>query len=217
MGQEVPCGPISRRDLSPPSSSKSHKQALFGIVQGSVFKDLRRESVERLGEMDLDGYAVGGLSVGEGRYLMKDVLDYTIEQLPWDKPRYLMGVGPPADILEAVEKGVDMFDCVLPTRNGRNGCAYTGNGKIRLFNSAYREDERPLDDSCACYTCRTFSRAYLRHLFFAGEILGMTLVSLHNVHFFQDMMSNTREAILSGTFGKFKDRILKVQEKEESR
>ncbi|MEE9584805.1 MAG: tRNA guanosine(34) transglycosylase Tgt [Candidatus Brocadiales bacterium] len=199
------------------SDGKQGGQALFGIVQGSVFKDLRLESVRRLGEMDLDGYAVGGLSVGEGRYLMKEVLDYTIERLPWDKPRYLMGVGLPADILDAVEKGVDMFDCVLPTRNGRNGGAFTTGGKIKLFNSVYREDQRPLDDGCSCYTCRTFSRAYLRHLFFAGEILAMTLVSLHNVHFFQEMMSDARQAVLSGTFGKFKEKFLDVQEKEYSK
>ncbi|MFQ5862525.1 MAG: tRNA guanosine(34) transglycosylase Tgt [Candidatus Brocadiales bacterium] len=199
------------------SKSESGGRALFGIIQGSVFKDLRRESVERLGEMDIDGYAVGGLSVGEGRYLMKEVLDYTIEKLPWNKPRYLMGVGPPADILDAVEQGVDMFDCVLPTRNGRNGCAYTRSGKIRLFNSIYRQDQKPLDDSCDCYTCRTFSRAYLRHLFFAGEMLAMTLVSLHNVYFFQNMMSDAREAILNGTFRRFKEKLLDIQEKEDSR
>lgn len=191
--------------------------ALFGIVQGSMFKDLRLESVERLGELDLDGYAVGGLSVGEGRYLMKEVLDYTIERLPWDKPRYLMGVGPPADILDAVERGVDMFDCVLPTRNGRNGCAYTRSGKLKLFNNAYREDQRPLDNTCDCYTCRKFSRAYLRHLFFAGEMLAMTLVSLHNVYFFQEIMSDTREAILSGTFRKFKEGLLEVYAKEDDK
>ncbi len=196
------------------SAHRPGKHALFGIIQGSVFKDLRLESVERLGEMDLDGYAVGGLSVGEGRYLMNEVLDYTIEKLPWDKPRYLMGVGPPADIMDAVEKGVDMFDCVLPTRNGRNGCAFTWSGKIKLFNSVYRNDQRPLDDRCGCYTCRTFSRAYLRHLFFAGEILAMTLVSLHNVYFFQEIMSGAREAILNGTFGSFKNRLVEAQEKE---
>ncbi|MEE9200632.1 MAG: tRNA guanosine(34) transglycosylase Tgt [Candidatus Brocadiales bacterium] len=199
------------------SADKTGERAMFGIVQGSVFKDLRLESVEYLGEMDLDGYAVGGLSVGEGRYLMKEVLDYIIETLPRDKPRYLMGVGTPEDIIDAVAKGVDMFDCVLPTRNGRNGSAFTWNGKIRLFNSAYKEDRKPLDDRCGCYTCRTFSRAYLRHLFFAGEILAMTLVSLHNVHFFQEIMSGARESILGGTFEGFKGRLAEVQEKENTR
>lgn len=207
----------TRRCLAALSTSKSDDRALFGIVQGSVFRELRRESVERLGEMDLDGYAVGGLSVGEGRYLMNEALGYTIEKLPLDKPRYLMGVGPPVDILDAVEQGVDMFDCVLPTRNGRNGCAFTKSGKIKLFNSIYKEDQRPLDDNCDCYTCRVFSRAYLRHLFFAGEILAMTLVSLHNVHFFQEMMHNVREAVLAGAFVRFKEKFLEVQEKEDSK
>lgn len=202
----------TRRCRAALSGLEPDKYPLFGIVQGSVFKELRRECVERLGEMEPDGYAVGGLSVGEGKYLMKEVLDYTIEVLPWEKPRYLMGVGPPEDILDAIERGIDMFDCVLPTRNGRNGCAYTRTGKLRLFNSAYREDDRPLDDRCDCYTCRTFSRAYLRHLFFAGEMLAMTLVSLHNVYFFQEIMSDAREAILSGTFRRFKERFLKAQE-----
>ncbi|HHT9134586.1 MAG TPA: tRNA guanosine(34) transglycosylase Tgt [Candidatus Avalokitesvara rifleensis] len=207
----------TRRCLAALSKRESNGQALFGIVQGSVFRELRQESVERLGEMDLDGYAVGGLSVGEGRYLMNEVLGYTVEKLPWDKPRYLMGVGSPADILDAVEHGVDIFDCVLPTRNGRNGCAFTKGGKIKLFNSIYREDKRPLDDTCDCYTCRTFSRAYLRHLFFAGEILALTLVSLHNVRFFQEMMRGIREAVLAGTFVRFKEKFLEVQEKEDSK
>ncbi|MHC4196331.1 MAG: tRNA guanosine(34) transglycosylase Tgt [Planctomycetota bacterium] len=203
----------ARRCVDALSEENPVGQALFGIVQGSVFKDLRLESVKRTVEMELDGYAVGGLSVGEGKHLMKEVLDYTIEHLPWDKPRYLMGVGRPEDIVDAVAKGVDMFDCVLPTRNGRNGTAFVRGGKVRLFNSAYREDQRPLDGDCDCYTCRTFSRAYLRHLFFAGEILAMTLVSLHNVHFFQELMSDAREAVLSGTFGRFKDRLLEAEDK----
>ncbi|HHT9118532.1 MAG TPA: tRNA guanosine(34) transglycosylase Tgt [Candidatus Hypogeohydataceae bacterium YC38] len=191
-------------------------QALFGIVQGSVFRDLREESAQCLAEMELDGYAVGGLSVGEGRYLMKEVLDYTIDKLPWDKPRYLMGVGPPEDILDAVEQGVDMFDCVLPTRNGRNGYAFTSMGRIKLFNSVYKEDPMPLDENCGCYTCRNFSRAYLRHLFFAGEILAMTLVSLHNLYFFQDIMSRARQAILGGTFRSLKEKLLEAQRREEN-
>ena len=187
---------------------KNERQALFGIVQGSVFKELRIECAQRLVEMDFEGYAIGGLSVGEGAHLMNEALDYTVDYLPQDRPRYLMGVGFPSDILDAVERGVDMFDCVVPTRNGRNGCAFTGNGKVKILNSQYKEDIRPLDETCGCYTCSNFSRAYLRHLFLAHEILGLTLMSLHNIWYFQSMMQRVRESIVRGEFKDFKKNFL---------
>lgn len=183
---------------------KNSKQALFGIIQGSVFKELRDKCVEQLVEMDFDGYAIGGLSVGEGKYLMNEVLNYTVDQLPSDKPRYLMGVGMPEDILDAIEYGVDMFDCVIPTRNGRNGWAFTSKGKIKIRNSRYKDDTNPLDERCKCYTCQRFSMAYIRHLFNADEILGLSLLSLHNIYFFIDMVRQARQAILTGSFKDFK-------------
>ncbi|MDR4508222.1 MAG: tRNA guanosine(34) transglycosylase Tgt [Candidatus Brocadiaceae bacterium] len=191
---------------------KNNQQSLFGIVQGSVFKDLRNECAEGLVKMNFEGYAIGGLSVGEGSHLMNEVLDYTVEYLPQDKPRYLMGVGFPIDILNAVERGVDMFDCVVPSRNGRNGCAFTGAGKVKILNSRYKDDPKPLDEKCTCYTCEHFSRAYLRHLFMAKELLGLTLMSLHNIFYFQNLMRQVRESILRGEFKKFKtDCLLQYQ------
>ncbi len=142
---------------------------------------------------------------------MNEVLDYTVEYLPRDRPRYLMGVGFPADILDAVERGIDMLDCVVPTRNGRNGCAFTSTGKIKILNSQYREDAKPLDEKCGCYTCQHFSRAYLRHLFVANEILGLTLMSLHNIHYFQNLMQEIRESIKKGEFKTFKTDFLMRQ------
>lgn len=183
-------------------------QALFGIVQGSVFKDLRIECAERLIDMNFSGYSIGGLSVGEGRYLMNQVLDYTVDCLPKEKPRYLMGVGFPGDILDAVERGVDMFDCIIPTRNGRNGCAFTRDGKRNILNNQYKYDTRPVDEQCACYTCKNFSRAYIRHLFNAKEILGLTLLSFHNVYFFAEMMDNVRQSIIGDEFLRFKSAFL---------
>ncbi len=183
-------------------------QSLFGIVQGSVYKDLRLESLKGLVDLELEGYAIGGLSVGEGKGAMLEVVQYTAEALPQERPKYLMGVGTPEDILEAVTLGVDMFDCVLPTRNGRNGTAFTKEGKIKILNSYHKEDPRPLEEGCSCYTCTNFSRAYLRHLFLSGEILAMSLLSLHNLHFFQCLMRNIQEAILAGTFSQFKKDFL---------
>jgi len=186
----------------------NNKQKLFGIVQGSVFKELRIACAKNLVNMNFPGYSIGGLSVGEGRYLMNEVLDYTIEYLPFDKPKYLMGVGFPEDILNAVERGVDMLDCVVPTRNGRNGCAFTSTGKVKIMNNKYKEDVAPLDETCICYTCQNFSRAYLRHLFVAKEILGPTLLSLHNIFYFQYLMQQVRESIEKGEFQSFKNTIL---------
>ena len=193
------------------SAHKNKQQTLFGIVQGGVFKELRIGCARNLAEMNFEGYAIGGLSVGEGSFLMNEVLDYTVEYLPNDRPRYLMGVGFPTDILDAVERGIDMFDCVVPTRNGRNGCAFTSTGKIKILNSQYKEDAKPLDEMCGCYTCQNFTRAYLRHLFMANEILGLTLMSLHNIYYFQNLMQETRESIKKGEFKDFKTNFLLKQ------
>ncbi|NLX15167.1 MAG: tRNA guanosine(34) transglycosylase Tgt [Phycisphaerales bacterium] len=174
------------------------EQALFGIVQGGVFHDLRALCAERLIAMDFPGYAIGGLSVGEPHEKMVEVLGELVHRLPADRPRYLMGVGMPRDILAAVRSGVDMFDCVLPTRNGRNAYAFAAQKPIRLRNEQYRADERPLEADCPCPTCRQFSRAYLRHLFLAREMLGPILVSLHNVCFYQRFMGRLRDLIPTG-------------------
>ena len=185
-------------------------QTLFGIVQGSTYGALRRECARQLVDMDFAGYAIGGLSVGEGTHACMEMLEVTVPELPTERPHYLMGVGPPADLLLAVERGIDMFDCVLPTRNGRSGFAFTSTGVVRLRNAAHIESDEPLDENCECYTCRNFSRGYLRHLMAASEILGMSLVSLHNVAFFCDLMRNVRKAIREGRFGSFKREILAV-------
>ncbi|MBT5305094.1 MAG: tRNA guanosine(34) transglycosylase Tgt [Candidatus Scalindua sp.] len=189
----------------------SEAQDLFAIVQGSVFKDIRKECADRLVEMEFSGYAIGGLSVGEGNLLMNEVLEYTAPRLPEDKPRYLMGVGFPIDILDGIEHGIDLFDCVIPTRNGRNGCAFTSEGKLKIRNSGYKADERPLDEDCHCYTCKNFSRAYIRHLLTANEILGLSLMSLHNICFFENLMEKARQSIIEGNFKSFKAQFLSRQ------
>ena len=173
-------------------------QALFGIVQGGVFVDLRLACAERLIEMDFPGYAIGGLSVGESHENMVMVLNELAHRLPADKPRYLMGVGMPRDILAAVRAGVDMFDCVLPTRNGRNACAFTPTGTMKLRNEKYRNQEEPLESNCPCPTCQQFSRAYIRHLFQVGEMLGPMLLTVHNLWFFQRFMARLRDLIPKG-------------------
>jgi queuine tRNA-ribosyltransferase len=177
---------------------QGHYQALFGIQQGGVYADLRARSAAGLVELDLPGYAIGGLSVGEGHQPMCEVLDRIDEQFPADRPRYLMGVGEPRDLLAAVMRGVDMFDCVLPTRNGRNAQAFTWHGRVRLRNAQWATDTRPLDEGCDCFTCRNYSRGVLRHLFAAKEMLGPTLVTIHNLRFFSSLMSAVREAIVAG-------------------
>ncbi|MEM6972035.1 MAG: tRNA guanosine(34) transglycosylase Tgt [Pseudomonadota bacterium] len=177
--------------------------ALFGIQQGSTFEDLRGESAEALKAIGFDGYAIGGLAVGEGQDLMFDVLDYAPAMLPADKPRYLMGVGKPEDILGAVERGVDMFDCVLPTRSGRTGQAFTRRGDINLKNARHRDDPRPLDPDCDCPCCRSYSRAYLHHVTRAGEVIAMMLTTMHNLHFYQEMMAGIRRAIAEDRFAEF--------------
>ena len=171
---------------------------LFGIVQGSVYKALRDASVRQMRDIGFDGYAIGGLSVGETRAVMYGMVAHTAVQLPEEKPRYLMGVGKPQDILHAVRMGIDMFDCVLPTRNARNGFLFTSAGKVAIKNARYRADERPLDPECDCFTCRHHSRAYLRHLFTAGEILALHLNTVHNVTYYLRLMRHIREAIHLG-------------------
>jgi queuine tRNA-ribosyltransferase len=185
-------------------------QTLFGIVQGSVFPDLRARSAQALVAMDFPGYAVGGLAVGEGHDLMLQTLDHTTPLLPRDKPRYLMGVGTPADIVAAVARGIDMFDCVMPTRSGRHGQAFTWAGKVNLRNAAFAEDERPLDEASPCPAARDYSRAYLHHLIKSGEILGPMLVSWANVDFYQRLMQAIRAAIAEGTFAALAARVAAV-------
>nr|WP_041720716.1 tRNA guanosine(34) transglycosylase Tgt [Alkaliphilus metalliredigens] len=172
------------------------KQALFGIIQGGMYEDLRRQSAEEIIDLDFPGYAVGGLSVGEPKALMYEVLEYTTPLMPKDKPRYLMGVGSPDDLIEGVIRGIDMFDCVLPTRIGRNGTAMTSKGKVVIKNAKYKEDFEPLDPECQCYTCKNYSRAYLRHLIKANEILGMRLMTTHNLAFLLKLMKDVRGAII---------------------
>ena len=183
-------------------------QALFGIMQGGVHKDLRRESAEEITALDLPGYSIGGLSVGEPKEMMCDILDYCVPLLPAEKPRYLMGVGTPDAIFEGVELGIDMFDCVLPTREARHGAAMTSEGRINIKNARFERDLGPLDGKCNCYTCRNFSRAYLRHLFKAQEMLSATLLSIHNLRFLVGMMEDIRASIEEGRFKAYKKGFL---------
>ncbi|HVI73022.1 MAG TPA: tRNA guanosine(34) transglycosylase Tgt [Pyrinomonadaceae bacterium] len=182
----------------------SGRQALFGIVQGASHLDLRRRSLEQTVEIGFDGYALGGLSVGEEKSVMFDVVDDVAPRMPKDKPRYLMGVGTPEDLVEAVARGIDMFDCVLPTRNGRTGQAFTSRGKLNIKNAQWTNDSRPLDESCRCSVCRRHSRAYLRHLYMSGEMLAGILLTHHNLAFFLDTMRGVRQSIRSGDFPKFR-------------
>jgi queuine tRNA-ribosyltransferase len=179
------------------------RAALFGIQQGALHEDLRRISADKLIEVGFDGYAVGGLAVGEGQAAMFGVLDYAPDMLPADRPRYLMGVGKPDDLVGAVERGIDMFDCVLPTRSGRNGQAFTWNGPLNLRNARFAEDTGPLDDRCQCPVCTTYSRAYIHHLVKSGEMLGAMLVTEHNLSFYQALMQGMRDAIAGGRFATF--------------
>ena len=175
-------------------------QALFGIIQGSVFKDLRKESALRMQDIDFIGYAIGGVSVGESKEEMVEVIDSTVPYLPEEKARYLMGVGMPEDIWNAVERGIDMFDCVIPTRNGRNGQAFTSHGKINIKNGEYKEKFEPLDPECDCQACKGYTKAYLNHLFRSQEILALTLLSLHNIHFMIKLTDKIKKALESNTF-----------------
>lgn len=173
-------------------------QFMFGIIQGGLFEDLRRGCVEEIAPMPFEGFAVGGLGVGEGEQRLNAIGSFTVDLLPADRPRYLMGVGRPQDIINAVRAGFDMFDCVIPTRNARNGTLYTSKGKLNIKRAEFTDDSQPLDDACGCYACRNFSRAYLRHLYMAGEILSAQLNSLHNLYFYHRLMDKCREAIRSG-------------------
>lgn len=174
--------------------------ALFGIVQGGMYEELRRESAAALVEIGFDGYAIGGLSVGEPEAERIEVLDHTVPQLPAERPRYLMGVGRPEDLVESVRRGVDMFDCVMPTRNARNGHLFTSHGVLKIRNARYEKDTRPIDENCDCYTCSHYSRAYLKHLHKCNEILGHRLATIHNLHYYQTVMRRLREAIEAGRF-----------------
>lgn len=188
-------------------------QLLFGINQGAVYEDIRIEHAKQIAEMNLDGYAIGGLAVGETHEEMYHILDETIPHLPQDKPTYLMGVGTPANILEGVERGIDFFDCVYPSRNGRHGHVYTAYGKLNLFNQKYEKDMRPIEEGCGCPACRTYSRAYIRHLLKAKEMLGMRLCVLHNLYFYNNMMEEIRNALDAGEFAAYKKNKLESMER----
>jgi queuine tRNA-ribosyltransferase len=215
------CPPSTDRDYNPIALARTHAwavrcrqahrradQALFGIVQGGIFPDLREQSARFLTALDFPGYAIGGLAVGESKADMFQIITWMDDLLPADKPRYLMGVGEPTDLIRAVARGVDMADCVLPTRLARHGAAFTRDGRINMRNRIYAEDDRPIDPECGCYACRHFSRAYIRHLLQAGEILGMYLMSIHNIAFLLDLMREMRAAIVEGRFQAFAERWL---------
>lgn len=194
----------------------NRQQMLFGINQGGIYEDIRIRHAKEIAELDLDGYAIGGLAVGESHEDMYRILEATVPHLPEDKPTYLMGVGTPANILEAVDRGVDFFDCVYPSRNGRHGHVYTNHGKLNLFNARYELDDRPIEEGCQCPACRTYSRAYIRHLLKAKEMLGMRLCVLHNLYFYNAMMEEIRDAIDAGNYQAYKKRKLEGMRGEKS-
>lgn len=198
-----------------------HKQSLFGIIQGSTYQDLRAKSAQDLVAIDFDGYAIGGLAVGEPTKDMYELTDFTTDFMPADKPRYLMGVGRPENILESIERGIDMFDCVMPTRNARNSYLFTSGGIVQMKNACYKEDFGPVDPECDCYTCKNYSRAYLRHLFLVRELLAFELSSVHNLHFYLAVVREAREHILKGDFKVWKENKVNIisrplKEQEES-
>jgi len=200
----------ARRSLA----ARTGASALFGIVQGGVYPDLRKGSAEEISSLDFDGIAIGGLSVGEPKQSMLDTMRYTAPLLPADRPRYVMGVGTPEDLIEGVAAGVDMFDCVMPTRNARNGTLFTSFGKVAIKNARFAADDRPLDPGCACVTCRTVPRAYLRHLYVNDEIAAMVYNTIHNVWFYLDLMRSIRQSIASNSFGSFRDSFLSRETSE---
>lgn len=195
---------IEMKRLNGLEDTINKEQLLFGINQGGTFEDIRIEHAKRISEMELDGYALGGLAVGESHEEMYDIIEKTVPYLPLEKPTYLMGVGTPANILEAVERGVDFFDCVYPARNGRHGHAYTNHGKMNLLNACYETDDRPIEEGCGCPACKTYSRAYIRHLLKAKEMLGLRLLVMHNLYFYNTMMEEIRAAIEQGRFKEYK-------------
>lgn len=186
---------------------QSH-QSLFGIIQGGTYKDLRKKSAKDISNIGFDGYAIGGLSVGETTEKMYEITDYTTDFMPKNAPRYLMGVGTPEDILNGIEFGIDMFDCVMPTRNARNGMLFTSNGKLHIKRAQWKYSDEPLDNECSCYTCRNFSKGYLRHLYKAGEILALRLNTIHNINFYLSLVKGARNAIKRGCFAKFKSEMI---------
>ncbi|MDP3730808.1 MAG: tRNA guanosine(34) transglycosylase Tgt, partial [Candidatus Omnitrophota bacterium] len=194
--------------FNPQTRKPANPQLLFGIVQGSSYLDLRKKAVEDLLKIGFDGYAIGGVSVGEPNKLIHEIAGITAALLPDDKAKYLMGVGTPPDILRAIDEGMDMFDCVVPTRNGRNGQAFTRGGDLQLRNAEFKEDFRPIDESCGCYSCKAHTRAYIRHLFNTQELLGLRLVSLHNIYFYAKLIALSRQAILKDRFAAFKDEFI---------
>lgn len=207
----------SRKRFDELEGERAHPQALFGIVQGSVYEDLRVDCARSLVDRGFDAYAIGGMSIGEPKAAMADLIDATVEHLPEDRPRYLMGAGTPEDLVDAVGRGIDMFDCVIPTREGRNGALYTRSGRINIYNARFRADAGPIDASCSCYACRTFSRSYIRHLYRAGEILGPRMGTLHNIHFYVGLVSEMGEAIREGRFGAWSRSFLTAYRSETAR
>jgi queuine tRNA-ribosyltransferase len=201
-------------------SIKYHKeknvlaQAIFAIIQGGVSKEYRKESAQELCQMDFDGFAIGGLSVGEEREKMYDIVEFTASLMPKEKPKYLMGVGTPEDLIEAIERGVDMFDCVMPTRNARNGTLFTTSGRLNIKSSKHKLKDEPIDEDCHCYTCRNFSKGYLRHLFNAKELTYYRLATIHNLHYYLNLMKKAREAILQQRYGQFKKEFYEKRRKE---
>ena len=208
MSRTIDWAKRSKTAINGYRAASQKQNLLFAIIQGSTYEDLRRECAKALTEIDFDGFAIGGVSVGEPQDLRYNITHLVASMLPEGRPRYLMGVGMPQEILESVGMGIDMFDCVIPTRYGRNGTAFTSIGKLTVRNSPYIEDLKPLDPKCSCYTCKNFSRSYLRHLFNTQELLGLRLVTLHNVHFYLELMRKAREAIRQDKFTEFKKEFL---------
>jgi queuine tRNA-ribosyltransferase len=199
---------IAKNKFDNTDSKYGHDQWLFGIVQGSIFKDLREKCAKALINLDFPGYAIGGLAVGESKKEMYEMTEFSTDILPTEKPRYLMGVGMPEDILESIDRGVDMFDCVIPTRNARNGTVFTKKGKISVKASRFKLDQKPIDESCSCYACQYFSRGYIRHLFNTNEILGLRLATIHNIHFYMWLVQAARQKILENKFKNWKNSLL---------
>ena len=200
---------LNKEEFEKSKQLYGYEQYLFGIIQGSVYEDLREKSAKDLIKLDFDGYAIGGLAVGEPTEELYKLTDFTTDFMPCEKPRYLMGVGRPENILESIERGIDMFDCVMPTRNARHAILFTWNGVLSLRNAKYKYDFAKIDEECKCYTCVNYSRAYIRHLFNAGEILALELASIHNLHFYLKLVTEARKNIISGSFKNWKKKIVK--------